>query len=149
MSTSATSLAAAEVVPQQRLEVLFEELAELSGQRNAIDGRIVEIVAELGRDGLCGNTGARSVPALVAWKTGVSPHTAQTITAVAERLEMFPRCAAGMREGWLPLDQVGAIADKAADGSDAHYAQFARYATVTQIRKAVKLEPKPAPEPAA
>jgi hypothetical protein len=149
MSTSATSLAAAEVVPQQRLEVLFEELAELSGQRNAIDGRMVEIVAELGRDGLCGNTGARSVPALVAWKTGVSPHTAQTITAVAERLEKFPRCVAGMREGWLSLDQVGAIADKAADGSDAHYAQFARYATVTQIRKAVKLEPKPAPEPAA
>jgi hypothetical protein len=31
-----------------RLEVLFEELAELAGQRNAIDGRIVEIAAEIG-----------------------------------------------------------------------------------------------------
>ncbi|WP_236724008.1 hypothetical protein, partial [Mycobacterium avium] len=30
----------AENVPR-RLDVLFEELAELSGQRNAIDGRIV------------------------------------------------------------------------------------------------------------
>ena len=33
--------------PVERLEVLFGELAELTGQRNAIDGRIVEIVAEV------------------------------------------------------------------------------------------------------
>ena len=33
------------ISPTERLEVLFEELAELAGQRNAIDGRIVEIVA--------------------------------------------------------------------------------------------------------
>ena len=43
--------------PAERLEVLFEELAELAGQRNAIDGRIVEIVAEMDRDELCGATG--------------------------------------------------------------------------------------------
>ncbi len=68
----------AENVPR-RLDVLFEELAELCGQRNAVDGRIVEIVAEIDRDQLWGNTGARSVPALVAWKTGCSPANAQTI----------------------------------------------------------------------
>ena len=45
---------AAAVSPAERLEVLFEELAELAGQRNAIDGRIVQIVAELERDELCG-----------------------------------------------------------------------------------------------
>jgi hypothetical protein len=33
--------------PARRLEVLFDELAELAGQRNAIDGRIVDIVAEV------------------------------------------------------------------------------------------------------
>ena len=54
------------VTPAERLEVLFEELSELAGQRNAIDGRIVEIVAEMDRDELCGSTGARSVTALVA-----------------------------------------------------------------------------------
>ena len=69
---------------QARLEVLFEELAELTGQRNAIDGRIVEIVAEIDRDGLWGNTGCRSVAALVAWKTGTSSTNAQTIAAVAQ-----------------------------------------------------------------
>src|SRR3954471_21508645 len=56
MSSSASSGAAA-LRPAERLEVLFEELAELAGQSNAIDGRIVEIVAEIDRDGLCGMTG--------------------------------------------------------------------------------------------
>jgi hypothetical protein len=147
MSTDTTLSAAAGVTPAQRLEVLFAEIAELSGQRNAIDGRIVEIIAEINRDGLAGITGFRSVASLVAAKTGVSPHTAHTFTAVAERAEQFPQCVAGMRDGWLSVDQLGAVVDGAADGSDAHYAQFARYATVTQIRKAVRLEPPPAPKP--
>ncbi len=45
MSSTATS-----VSPKERLEVLFEELAELTGQRNAIDGRIVDVIAELDGD---------------------------------------------------------------------------------------------------
>ena len=142
MSLSSTSLA-----PDQRLEVLFEQLAELAGQRNAIDGRIVDIVAEMDRDELCGATGARSVAALVAWKLGASSANAHTITTIAGRLEQFPRCAQGMREGQLSLDQVGVIAARAAEGSDEHYAQLAAVATVNQLRTAVKLEPRPDPEP--
>jgi hypothetical protein len=145
---SSTALADQVVVsPSARLEVLFEELAELCGQRNAIDGRIVEIVAEIDRDGLGGMTGARSVPALVAWKTGCSPANAQTIATVAGRLQEFPRCVQGLREGRLSLDQVGVIAARASDGSDEHYAQLAGVATVAQLRKAVSLEPRPDPEP--
>ena len=51
MSSTATSLVT-ELSPTERLEVLFGEVAELTGQRNAIDGRLVEIVAEIDRDGL-------------------------------------------------------------------------------------------------
>ncbi|MCV7377289.1 DUF222 domain-containing protein, partial [Mycobacterium alsense] len=87
------------VIPKERLAVLFEELAELAGQRNAIDGRIVDIAAEIERDELCGMTGARSVAALVAWKLGVSSANAHTITTVAGRVEEFPRCAQALREG--------------------------------------------------
>ncbi|ORV45488.1 hypothetical protein AWC02_12980 [Mycolicibacter engbaekii] len=131
----------------ERLEALFEELADLTGQRNAIDGRIVEIAAEIERDELWGGTGARSVAALVAWKTGSSPGNAALIAAVAHRLESFPRCAQGMREGRLSLDQVGVIAQRAGAGSDEHYAQLAGVATVAQLRTAVKLEPRPEPGP--
>ncbi|ORX18674.1 HNH endonuclease signature motif containing protein, partial [Mycobacterium xenopi] len=145
--SSTAAPAATGLSPAERLEVLFEELAELAGQRNAIDGRIVQIVAELDRDGLWGGTGARSVAALVAWKLGASSATAHTIAAVARRLEEFPRCAAGLVEGRLSLDQVGVIAAGAAAGSDEHYAQLAAVATVNQLRTAVRLEPRPDPEP--
>jgi hypothetical protein len=146
MSSTASS-GAAVVSPCERLEVLSEELAELAGQRNAIDGRIVEIIAEVDRDELWGATGARSVPALVAWKMGLSSGNAHTIATVAGRLEEFPRCAQGMREGRLSLDQVGVIAARAAEGSDEHYAALAEVATVSQLRTALKLEPRPEPEP--
>ena len=115
MSSTASS-GATVVSPAERVEVLFDELAELVGQRNGIDGRIVEIVAELDRDELCGATGARSIAAVVAWKMGSSTANATTIATVAHRLAEFPRCAQGMREGRLSLDQVGVIAGSAGAG---------------------------------
>ncbi|MGY4654595.1 DUF222 domain-containing protein [Mycobacterium sp. URHB0021] len=145
--SSTASLEVPVVRAGERVEVLFGELSELAGQRNAIDGRIVQIVAELDHDGLCGSTGARSIAALVAWKLGASSGNAATIAAIAHRLPVFPRCAQGMREGRLSLDQVGVIAGGAADGSDEHYAEFARVASVSQLRTAVKLEPPPEPDP--
>src|SRR3954451_19680336 len=147
--SSTASLEVPVVRAGERVEVLFGELSELAGQRNAIDGRIVQIVAELDPDGLCGSTAARSIAALVAWKLGASSGNAATIAAIAHRLPVFPRCAQGMREGRLSLDQVGVIAGGAADGSDEHYAEFARVASVSQLRTAVKLEPRPDPDPQA
>ena len=124
--------------------MLFDELAELAGQRNAIDGRVVEIVAEIDHDGIWGNTGARSVAAIVAWKLGTTSANANTIATVAHRLAEFPRCAQALREGQLSVDQVGVIAARAADGSDEHYAELASVASVSQLRTAVRLEPRPA-----
>jgi hypothetical protein len=83
----------------------------------------------------------------VAWKLGSCSGNASTIATVAHRLAEFPRCAQGMREGRLSLDQVGVIAARAGQGSDEHYAQLAAVATVNQLRTAVKLEPRPEPEP--
>ena len=146
MSSTATS-DAPEVRPKDRLEVLFDQLGELMGQRNAIDGRIVDIVAEMERDNLIGMTGARSTAALVAWKTGSSTRNAATIATIAGRVQEFPRCVAGLRDGRLSLDQVGIIAKKAATGSDEHYANLAHNATVNQLATALKLQPRPTPEP--
>ncbi len=93
-----------------RLLELYGRLAELSGQRNAIDGQIVEIVAEIDRDGLWAGTGGlKSVKALVAWRLGgMSDTTAGNVAAIADRYEEFPRCTTEMRAGGrLSLDQVG------------------------------------------
>jgi hypothetical protein len=142
----------AENYVEPRLEVLFSEIAELTGQRNAIDGRLVEIIAEIdGRgtpDGnaLWGATGCRSIESLVAWKAGVSPRNAETMVAIAHRLDELPRLAEGLREGRLSLDRVGVIAERGGQGCDDHYANLVQYATVTQLRTAVKMEPRPEPE---
>ncbi len=128
--------------------MLFDELAELAGQRNAIDARIVEIVAEIGRDGLWSNTGCRSVAALVAWKLGASTTNAHTITAVAEpgrrsSPAAFKACG---RVGCRWIRSASSLSGPS-DGSDEHYAALADVATVSQLRTAIKLEPRPDPDP--
>ncbi|MGE2715405.1 DUF222 domain-containing protein [Mycolicibacterium litorale] len=132
---------------EAQLEAYFEEMAELAGQRNAIDARLVEIAAEIDGQRLWGATGARSVAGLVAWKIGCSATNAKSIVAVAERIAEFPRCMQDFRDGRLSLDQIGVIADKAGPGSDEHYAALAQHASVNQLRTAIKQEPKPEPEP--
>ncbi|ANI39433.1 HNH endonuclease signature motif containing protein [Mycolicibacterium vaccae] len=133
----------------ERLDGFFAELAELAGQRNAIDGRIAEIAAEIDGARLWGFTGVKSMEGLIAWRLGTSMRNAETIVAVARRMAEFPRCVRDLREGRLSLDQVGAIAEGAGTGSDAHYAELASHSTVTQLRTAIKQEPKPEslPEP--
>ncbi|PQP53557.1 DUF222 domain-containing protein, partial [Mycolicibacterium austroafricanum] len=92
-------------------------------------------------------TGVKSMEGLIAWKLGTSFRNAETIVAVARRLEQFPRCSRDLREGRLSLDQVGVIAERAGAGSDDHYADLAAHSTVAQLRTAVKQEPRPEPEP--
>ena len=133
--------------PGERLEVLFEELAELTGQRNAIDGRVVEIVAEIDRDGLCGATGARSVAALVAWKTGTSPGNANTIADRRAPARGVPALRGGDAGGPAVAGSGRGHRREGRRRSDAHYAQLAAVATVNQLRTAVKLEPRPDPDP--
>ena len=64
MSTTAMAFDVESPSPCERLDAFVVEIGELIGQRNAIDGRLVEIVAEIDRDGLNGLTGARSVASL-------------------------------------------------------------------------------------
>ncbi|MDZ7674533.1 MAG: DUF222 domain-containing protein [Acidimicrobiales bacterium] len=147
MSSSTASPAPA-AGPDARLDAAFERLAELQGQRNAIDAEIVDVVAELEADELWKHTGARSLAACVAWKAGSSMANARSLAAIAERREEFPRCVAALAEGQLSADQVGVIAARAPEGSDEHYAQLASAATVAQLQTALKMAPRPKAEPA-
>ncbi|QZA11348.1 HNH endonuclease signature motif containing protein [Mycolicibacterium holsaticum] len=147
MSVTASAAEGVEFSPARRLDGLFDELGELMGQRNVIDARMVEIIAEIDHDQLWGATGARSIPALVAWKTGASLRNAHAIAAAAHRFTEFPICADSMRQGRVSLDQFAVIAEHAGAGSDAHYAQLIENATVSQLRTAIKLEPRPQPDP--
>ena len=147
MSSTAAAFAT-EVSPVERLEVLFEELAELSGQRNAIDARVV---ADRGRARPRRTVRCHRRP-VGCGVGGLEDSARHRHNATTDRHRRppapeFPRCAQGMAEGRFSLDQIGVIAHGAADGSDAHYAELAAVATVSQLRTAVKLEPRPNPNP--
>lgn len=130
-----------------RLDALFERMAELQGQRNAIDAELVDVVTELDRTEVWAITGCRSVEQCVAWKTGSSSAHARAMVAVARRAEELPRCTAAFREGRASLDQVSTIAERAADGTDEHYAALIEVATVAQLRTALKMAPRRKPTP--
>ena len=130
-----------------RARRVFDRLAELQGQRNAIDAELVDVVAGLERSGAWALTGCRSVEQCVAWKTGSSPAHARALVAVARRGDEFPRCVSAFRAGRLSLDQVAVIVERAVDGSDEHYAELAEVATVAQLRTALKKAPRSKPAP--
>jgi len=128
---------------ERRFDEIEAELAELCGQRNVIDGRIAELLAEVERDGLLGGTGLRSVEHFATWQLGVSRGHARDLTAIAERLDDLPRVTGLLRDGLLSSDQVAVIARRAPAGTDEHYADLAPTLTVSQLQRALRAAPKP------
>ncbi len=127
------------------MDALCGELAELCGQQNVIAGRITEILSEI--DGLLGVTGARSLEHFATWQLGVSPARARNLAAIARRREALPTTTGLLGEGVLSEDQAAVIARRAPDGTDDHYADLARFATVSQLQTALRLAPTPPPPP--
>jgi len=141
---------------REALDAAHEELAVLCGQRNAITARMVDLIARVDAEDLWASAGAKSLEHWVAWKAGMSPAHAGELVAVARRSAELVQTMAGFREGVLSEDQVAIIAKKAPAGpeADVHFAELARYASVRQLRKALRITdvsrppaPKPEPEP--
>ncbi len=140
---------------ERRFDEIEAELAELCGQRNAIDGRVAVLLAEVDSAGLLGGTGLKSLEHFATWQLGVSRGHARDLTAIAERLDDLPMVTGLLREGRLSADQVAPIARRApaAPGVDEHYADLAPSMTVSQIQRALRSagpppdQPVPTPEP--
>lgn len=139
-----------------RFDEIEAELAELCGQRNAIDGRIAELLAAVDDEDLIAGTGLKSVEHFATWQLGCSRSRARDLTAIAERLDELPVTTGLLRDGLLSADQVAVIARKAPAGTDEDYAALAQLATVSQLKRALRAErtriqpdePAPAPPPA-
>lgn len=144
MSVSAMA-APAKTPGEARWDEITEELAELCGQQNVITGRITELLAEVEDEGLLGGTGLRSLEHFATWQLGVSGGRARVLTAIARRRVEFPVTVGLLDTGLLSEDQAGVIARKAPAGTDEHYAELARTATVAQLRTALRAAPKSAP----
>lgn len=133
--------------PAERFDAMCDELADLCGQANAIAGRITELLGTIERDELLGGTGVKSLESFCTWKLGVSMGRARQLCALARRADELPRTVSMLRDGRLSEDQAGVIARMAPAGTDDHYADLAEYATVGQLRRALRLASPPGPQP--
>ena len=128
------------------------EIANISGYLNVQHARLVRVVEQaLDDDGWIGH-GIHTPVQWVALRAGVSPARARLMVRVAERRRSFPKVIEAFEAGELTLDQVGEVI-KAPAWADEQVLDFAKIATVTQLRRTMRSEffeggpdePDPAP----
>jgi Domain of unknown function (DUF222) len=135
-----------EVMATGVLDRLEEELAELCGHVNALNASIVRVVAAAMDAGGWHGPGLHSPAHWVAWKTAMSTAHAQRLMRLVERRGELPVAFAAFEAGELSIDQVAPIVERVPAYADAQVCEFARSATVTQLRRVVRAYPFP-PDP--
>ncbi len=130
---------------------LQDRIAVICGHRNVADAHLVAVVAEAVETGSWFMAGIKTPEHFVAWQTGSSTSRSYHLVAVARRRHDLPLTYASFERGELSFDQIATIAAHAPAWADAELAAFARNATVSQIRQAIRKYPWPdvaEPEPA-
>jgi hypothetical protein len=133
----------------ERLEALEGELADVCGHLNALNARLVELTADAMESGAWSQWGIHTPSHWLAWKAGLSRSHAQTIVRLASRRAELPVTFEAFARGELSADQVAPIVAKAPAWADAQICDFAKDATVNQLRSVVASYSFEAAEPPA
>lgn len=113
-------------------------LAEVCGQLNAAHARLVDLVAEAIRVECWAGVGIHSCEQWVAWHTALSPARARQIVEIARRQAELPVTCTAFAAGELSVDQVAVVAHHTSAAFEAEVADFARAATVSQLRRTLR-----------
>jgi hypothetical protein len=132
-----------------RLKELEGELAEVVGVVNVAHGRMVELVGVALDEELWSGFGIHSPAHWLAWKTGLSARRAREVVRIAERARELPEAAAALVAGELSVDQASVIAEHVPAGFDHSVTEFAKIATVSQLRRTLPryVYPEAGPSP--
>ena len=107
----------------------------MCGALNAGTGRLVALIAKVLETESWAGWAIRSPEQWVAWRCGVSAARARQLVGLARRLGEFPDTKAALEAGELAEDQAALICGHAPAHADAAVAQFAKFATVSQLRR--------------
>lgn len=119
-------------------------LNEVAGHLNAQHARLVDLtVTVLENEELWLDEGLHTPEAFLAWRTGLGPHNARHIVAIARRARELPECVEAFRRGELSVDQMAAIAHRAPWWSDSEICDLAKMLTVGQLRRTLGRYPFP------
>ena len=116
---------------------LWVRTAEIAGRLNRAHGELVEIATQLLEGGHWGDGGFRSAEHYLVVRAGLSPAHARDVVAMARRGAELPAARAALQQGALSLDQVAVVAQHVPASHQRSMTDFARHATVPQLRRAV------------
>lgn len=139
----------------QRADQIDGEVARLTGAINAAHGRLVQVVRVALDEDLAGGPGLHSPAHWLAWKAGMSPGRARDLVKLAERIDELPAAVEALSAGQLTMDQAAQIARHVPASYDESVTEFAKVATVSQLRRALpdygyeapEAKPKDSPRP--
>ncbi len=124
----------------QRDEVqrdLWTRTAEVAGRLNRVQGELVDLAAEVIEGEHWGEGGFRSAEHYFVVRAGLSPAHARDVVAVATRRHELTAASEALRDGLLSLDQTAVVAHHAPASHQQSAADFAKHATVPQLRRAL------------
>ncbi len=115
--------------------VASEKVGVLSGQVAQLHAELIDVTAQVIADDAWAGAGIRSVEHFLEIQTGLDRHTVSKLVKVARRVPELPEVMNLLRQGRVTLDQVAVVAQHAPAAFSADVAEFAQYATVSQLRR--------------
>ncbi len=115
----------------------WDVVAALAADLHDAHARLVGHVSEMLDEETWAGAGIRSPEHFLVLRAGLSRGQARAIVLVAKRSTELPSTAGALREGRISLDQATVIARHTPPEFDETVAEFAQYATVTQLQRAV------------
>ena len=113
-------------------------LSRVVGRLNAAHADLVALVTKVIEDESWSLSGIRSPEHWLTCYAGLSHGDALRITGIARCTRSLPQLARGLDEGELSIGQAAVIAKYTPEGFDDSVVEFARHATVTQLRRALR-----------
>ncbi len=117
---------------------LGAQLDDLFKMRATIDGRIVELLGEVGRREAFRDEGATSPEAWAVERFAVSAPTARTYAHVAERAGDLPHLVGALCKGDITFDKLRAVADVATPETDRELVDTAQECSVRQLAEVAR-----------
>lgn len=121
-----------------RYDEVTGRVAELMGVINAANGELVSLLGEALDDGLWDVWGIHSSGHWTGWQTGMAPGRAKAIVGIAERRHELPTAVAALQAGSLSVDAAIEIAKRAPAGYEHDITEFAKQATIGQLRRSLR-----------
>ncbi|MEM9608236.1 MAG: DUF222 domain-containing protein [Actinomycetota bacterium] len=115
------------------------DIAAVCGQLNALQGRLVELLAEASHL----DHGLASTASYATWQTGSTPTHGRALAAVAERRDELPETVKALDAGEISLHQAAVIARHAPGWAEGEARALADTMTPAQLTRACAMYPDP------